>query len=181
MARLVFGVGINDAEGARKTVYYCRWVNMLARCYSNKTHTIRPTYKGCFVCNEWLTFSRFKSWMETQDWEGKHLDKDILYPGNKIYSPDTCVFVDAYVNLFTTDNAANRGDWPTGVMLDNVRGKFKVNCSNPITGRQEFLGRFTCPNEAHQAWRKRKHELACQLADLQSDQRVANALRNRYL
>jgi len=37
--------------------------------------------------------------MERQDWEGKHLDKDILIPGNKIYSPDRCIFVSSLINL----------------------------------------------------------------------------------
>ena len=58
--------------------------------------------------------------------------------------------------------------------------KFSATIGNPFTKKQEHLGYFTCPNEAHQAWKKRKHELACQLADIQTDQRVAEALRIRY-
>ena len=73
---------------------------MLQRCYS-ESHLVRqPTYKGCSVCEEWLTFSNFKSWMEQQDWEGKQLDKDLLVYKNKIYSPETCVFVSSVINSF---------------------------------------------------------------------------------
>ena len=35
-------------------------------------------------------------------------------------------------------------------------------------------------DEAHEAWRKRKHELACQWAEIVEDPRLKQALRNRY-
>ena len=123
---------------------------------------------------------RFRAWMETQDWEGKQLDKDILFQGNKEYSPSTCVFVDGIVNNFLLDSAAIRGDWPIGVCWNERDQKFQSNCCNPFTKKREHLGLFHCPNQAHLAWKKRKHELACQLADVQTDERVAEALRARY-
>ena len=97
-----------------------------------------------------------------------------------MYSPDTCVFVDKVVNLFLTDRAAARGDWPIGVSWKEQNQKFQSGCSNPFTKKMEYLGLFHCPNQAHQSWKKRKHELACQLADIQTDERVAEALRIRY-
>ena len=53
-------------------------------------------------------------------------------------------------------------------------------CRNPFTKKQEFLGYFTCEQEAHQAWLKRKLELAYELVAIQTDQRVAEALIDRY-
>ena len=38
----------------------------------------------------------------------------------------------------------------------------------------------TSEYEAHEAWKARKHEHACKLADIQSDVRVAKVLRTRY-
>lgn len=187
--KLVKGVAINDADYLVRTRisgkwdichFYKTWQSMLNRCYSEKLQAKYPTYIGCSVCEEWLTFSNFKRWMETQDWEGKHLDKDILIEGNKVYSPETCVFVDGVVNLFTTDHGAARGEWPIGVSFNKSNGKFQSYCNNPFTKKQEYLGYFACPNQAHLIWKKRKHELACQLADLQTDERVAKALRVRY-
>ena len=122
----------------------------------------------------------FRSWMETQDWKGKELDKDILFQGNKVYSPDTCVFVDKGVNLLLNSCAASRGEWPIGVHWNEQNQKFQSGCNNPFTRKREYLGYFNCPNQAHQAWKKRKYELACQLADIQTDERVAEALRTRY-
>lgn len=118
--------------------------------------------------------------MERQQWKGMEIDKDLLFVGNKVYSAETCVFVDRVTNVFVIDRAADRGEWPLGVSFKKDIGKFSARCQNPFTKRRENLGYFKCPSEAHEAWRKRKHELACQLAELQTDARVAEALRNRY-
>lgn len=186
----VAGVGINDAEykvanrvNGRLVLcpIYAVWSGMIRRCYDTKSHKRRPNYSMCSVSEEWLTFSKFKSWMEKQDCEGKHLDKDILIVGNKVYSADACVFVDAMTNGFILERGNDRGEWPIGVHWCSDEKTFKAQCNNPFTKKRECVGRFSCPNIAHKAWRKRKHELACQLADLQTDARVAEALRNRYI
>lgn len=195
----VYGVGTNDAgyaiqvmesvRGAngkpkQRIIWFCpfyrRWVHMLERCYSERYQEKKPTYIGCTVCEEWLRFSNFKSWMETQDWEGKHLDKDLLVEGNKIYSPDTCIFVTNVVNTFLTDSKAIRGDWPIGVQWHKKNRKFMARCSNPFTSRQEYLGYFSCPIEAHIAWLTRKTELVRLLASEQSDPRITKALLNKF-
>lgn len=197
--KLVFGVGINDADyvvkkwetvwcvnGVRKRrlvwecPYYRTWKEMLRRCYSAEYQDKYPTYKGCSVSEEWLLFSRFRAWMVTQDWEGMQLDKDILFEGNKVYSEEKCVFVTHAVNSFTTDRAAARGEWLIGVSWHKGGGKFMSQCRNTLTNKQEYLGLFVCEQEAHNAWLKRKLELAKELAEIQTDPRVAEALVNRY-
>lgn len=188
--KLVRGIGVNDANYPvhecenRKIVstcpYYRTWTNMLNRAYNGKYKQKYPTYEGVSVCGEWHSFMRFRAWMMEQDWEGKQLDKDILFQGNKVYSPTTCVFVDRALNLFLTDRAAVRGEWPIGVYWKEQSKKFVSVCCNPFSRKQEHLGYFHCPNQAHLAWKQRKHELACQQADIQTDERVAEALRNRY-
>ena len=197
--RLVYGVGLNDAgyvvqrfenlgyvDGKQKQKrvwicpYYNTWKSMIKRCYSAKYQENRPTYRGCSVSTEWHTFSSFRGWMEGQGWEGKNLDKDWLFEGNKVYSPETCVFVTPLVNNFTNDTVATRGEWLIGVHWDKRDGKFIARCSNPFSGKQENLGRFDCEQEAHNAWLKRKLELAHELAAIQTDERVAKALIDRY-
>ena len=42
-------------------------------------------------------------------------------------------------------------------------------------------GVFTDPLVAHEAWRAKKHDLVLQYAEMQSDPRVAEALKLRYL
>ena len=196
--KLVYGVGINDADyvvrvneticyenGKQKLrlvwlcPFYGRWLNMLARCYSTNFKQKSPTYEGCCVCEEWLTFSNFKAWMEVQDWEGKQLDKDILVPGNKVYSPDTCVFIEKRVNVFLTESTASRGQHLIGASLDKTLNKFHAYC-NDGSGKKKHLGRFNTEIEAHLAWLKCKQEVARQLAAEQTDPRVAKALIDRY-
>lgn len=191
MARkLVYGVGINDADyivcpkiNGKQAMcpFYKRWTGMLMRCYDPKFHKNHPTYAGCKVCDEWLLFSNFRSWMERQDWEGNQLDKDIIHQGNKVYSPDNCAFVSARVNYFMTDCSASRGDHPIGAVYVPKYDKFKATCKNGIKGKCDFLGYFDLPQDAHLAWKAKKHEIACRLASEQSDHRVAEALRGRYL
>lgn len=200
MKNLVFSIGVNDAnypvqkfetagyKGAGKQIkkliwtcpFYGKWKHMLERCYSKKFHSKRPSYKGCSVFPEWHYFMTFRAWMEKQDWEDKHLDKDLLFPGNKVYSADTCVFIDPKVNGFLTESTASRGEWSIGVYLDKNSGKFKAQCRDVILGKQKHLGLFENPNEAHEVWLAFKLEQAKLLAAEQTDPRVAEALINRY-
>lgn len=197
--KLICGVGINDADYVVKKMetigyvdgkqkrklnwfcpFYSTWEGMITRCYSIKFQERWPTYRGCSVSEEWLTFSVFKNWMETQDWEDKQLDKDLLFEGNKVYSSETCVFVSGMVNTFTLDCGTSRGEWPIGVTWDKRENKFVSRCRNPFTKKTEHLGYFSCEQEAHKAWLTRKLELAKELAATQTDERVAEALIDRY-
>ena len=199
MSNLVFGVGINDlgyrvqvneeltkngGKRSQKTVFLCKyysvWKSMLKRCYSKKYLESNPSYIGTSVCSEWLYASEFKKWMEQQDWHGKSLDKDIIVPRSNLYSPETCAFVLNATNLFVIASDACRGDYPIGVNLYKSTGKYCARCKNPFTGKKEYLGYFLTQEEAHEAWRKRKHELAQLMAATESDPRVVEALKKRY-
>lgn len=197
--KLVYGVGINDADYAVQKFeymgrlngkklskriwtcpYYSKWSGMLERGHSDKFKRKQPSYKDVTVCTEWHRFSNFKSWMEKQDWEGKELDKDILFPGNKVYSPATCVFVLRIINTFILESNSTRGEYMIGVQYHSSTGKLRAVCNNPITKKRESLGLFFCEQAAHNAWLSRKLELAKELAAEQSDPRVAKALIERY-
>ena len=199
MNKLVYGVGVNDlpyrvhvreevtkngGKRTQKTVFLCKyyavWKSMLVRCYSKKLLERRPSYTGTSVCSEWLYASEFKKWMEQQDWSGKCLDKDIIVPGSKLYSPDTCAFVLQATNSFVTASDASRGEYPTGVSLYKRTGKYQAYCENLFTGKKEHLGYFSTPEEAHEGWRKRKHDLAQLVAATESDIRIVEALKKRY-
>jgi len=199
MNKLVYGVGVNDlpyrtqvwedlpkngGKRIQKPVFICKyyaaWKEMLRRCYSKKLLESYPSYIGMSVCSKWLYASAFKKWMDQQDWRDKCLDKDIIAPGSRLYSPETCAFVLQATNKFVTARDASRGDYPIGVSLYKPTGKYLARCGNPFTGKNENLGYFSTPEEAHEAWRKRKHELAQLVAARESDPRVVEALKKRY-
>lgn len=162
--KLLYSVGINDADYItyykenNKIItcpFYMRWTNMLKRCYSAKHQEKQPTYIGCSVCAEWLLFSNFKSWMITKDWKDKELDKDLLVLNNKIYSPNTCVFVSKEINNLLLDNAKMRGSCPQGVSFDRSRNKYRSQIS--INGRNVGLGRFNTVDQAVNAYKIAKY------------------------
>lgn len=188
-SKLVFGVGVNDATyavcrshlGERSYCpFYLRWKSIIQRCYSEIFHKRNPTYYGCKVCDEWKVFSNFKSWMEKQDWDGNAIDKDLLFPGNKVYSPETCVFVSTKVNSFMTEANSARGSLMIGVSYCKARGLYESNCSNPLTGRAEKKRYFKTELEAHNFWGFRKYTIAKQLAKLERNKVVGDALIRRY-
>lgn len=180
----VFGVGINDADynvqvrdKDRKLIFSCvaynKWYDMLKRCYSTKIEK-RPTYLGCSVCEDWLTFSKFKSWLELQeDWEHKSLDKDILAEGNKIYSPSTCLMVNKEVNSSLVLRGRDRGDLPVGV--HNHNGKFVARCQDGK--KRNWLGTFNTSEEAHKVWQLAKIQRFKYLQSQQTCERTKQGLQ----
>ena len=112
---------------------YKVWGSMLERCYSKDYQLKRPTYINCLVCDEWHNFQNFAQWFENNYYEVNeeemHLDKDILFKGNKIYSPETCVFVPNNINMLFTKSNKSRGNYPIGVTIDNKINKFRARCS----------------------------------------------------
>lgn len=191
---LAYGVGRNDADypvtvhevidGRSRMTWKCPiytvWRSMLTRCFSEKYHIGKPTYVGCTVDTSWHSFSVFRQWVLTQDWQGKQLDKDILVPGNKVYSPDTCCFISWQINVFLTDSTATRGEYPIGASWKKRIGKFQSRCGNPHTKGDDYLGVFHTADQAHMAWATQKLKHAEALASEQSDARVADALVRRF-
>lgn len=190
----LYGIGINDSayqvrlhssiSGKNVMLWICPfykvWSKMIERCYSARNLIRNPTYTGCKVATEWHSFMAFREWMIEQPWQGNQLDKDILVRGNKTYSQSTCVFVSGCVNSFFADMSSVCGEWPAGVYFHKASGLFLSRCHNPFTGNRESLGYFRCPYSAHEAWRKRKHEIACQHAKTQVDKRVSDALLEMF-
>lgn len=204
--KLVEGHGINDVDyavsryeyvegftkgGKRKQVavwrcpYYKKWTSILTRVYSEKYHKTHPTYKGTSICKEWLYLSNFIKWVDSQperNWENLQPDKDFLIEGNKHYSPETVVFIDGNVNSFILDGGAARGCTMLGVTYKSrcKTNPYQACCTDPFKRKDSYIGYYATELEAHNAWRKTKHNYALELAELQSDPRVAEVLRNKY-
>ena len=172
----VYGVGYGTRGGKWKTYInlngkgvrtkeYRIWKNMLTRCYSEKYHDKHPTYKGCFVIEEWLDFQVFAEWLTSQEFylDGYELDKDILVRGNKIYSPETCALVPYEINKLLLDSGATRGEFPIGVSWHRKAGKFMAQLR--AGGEHVYLGLHTCEESASSAYTLAKEEYVKKVAN----------------
>ena len=117
----------------KHTIEYDRWKGMLRRCYDEKERYKNSTYSDVTICDEWLNFQNFAEWWNTNyysiDDEKMQLDKDILVKGNKIYSPEYCIFVPQCINSLFVKRDQSRGDLPIGVGYDKKRNKYRAYCS----------------------------------------------------
>lgn len=97
----------------RHSVSYYKWKNMVQRCYDKKVHKkYKPEYKDKSVCEEWLNYSNFRIWFDEHYVPCNNnqidLDKDLLVQGNKVYSPETCVFLLHYQNTMFERSAKDK-------------------------------------------------------------------------
>lgn len=144
------------------------WNDMNTRCYNEKFHERQPQYRECDVCEEWLTDkTKFFDWVDenyyTVSDEQMDLDKDILVKGNKLYSPDTCVFVPHSINTLFLNGKKNRGDCPIGVYFDKSKNKFAVCFA--IDSNSIKLGRYDTKEKAFGVYKRHKESLIMATAD----------------
>ena len=187
----VYGVGITgleptkDENGEVLSSYKC-WIEMLRRCYSAKWQEKYPTYVDCSVSEEWLYYHNFKNWYDNNYYEidnkTSHLDKDILVKGNKVYSPDTCVFVPQFINKLFTKSQKTRGDFPIGVNYDKASKKYRAQLSIFKDGKRtmKHLGLFDTPKEAFEAYKQAKEEYIKEIADNYKDKIPAKLYEAMY-
>lgn len=177
----VHGFGINDSDYMVQPVIngkqikcpiYFIWNGMIERCYSIKSRDRYPTYIDCSVSNEWMRFSKFKEWAIKQDWEGKHLDKDILFTDNKIYSKKACLFVTRDLNNLLASRENDRGSLPIGVRDDH--GRYQARCN--ANKKSVTIGTFKTQQKAHAAYLKFKSNHVHEIALQQTDERLKQAL-----
>lgn len=170
--------GVNDADymtnqivnGKRECCpYYKVWHSMLFRCYSLSCHNNQHYYSDCSVSKDWLHFMKFRGWMEQQDWLGKDLDKDIITPGNKVYSSEKCVFVSATINSMLSREKETRGFY-----FDKSTKKYRVDMNN--NSESVYLGRYDTPEEASTVYLKAKTAHIIEIAQKQTDPRIKNGL-----
>lgn len=148
------------------TDIYYHWENMLKRCYSSDYQNKKPTYIGSIVCEEWHNFQNFAKWYEENYYEVNNeemaLDKDILIKGNKIYSPQTCIFVPKRINGLFTNKKLYRGDYPAGItkMNDgNRKNPYQASCCDGHGNRTKVY--FSSVHKAF-LWYKLNKELVIQ-------------------
>lgn len=182
--RRVYGIGYLGEgkykvnENGEHTKCYKTWYSMIRRCYDSKFHEKEQTYIGCTVCEEWHNYINFGDWFTNNYYEIEgqrmHLDKDILNKGNKIYSPDTCVFVPNNINVLFVKNDKVRGDYPIGVSYHKTGGKFMAKCRiydfKENKSKQKNLGLYDTIEKAFEAYKQFKENHIKKVADYYKEQ-----------
>ena len=161
---------------------YKQWYNMIERCYNEKLHQCRPTYIDCYVSDDFKDYSKWRDWFDNYQYkhDGWHLDKDLLFKGNKIYSESTCVFIPREINQVLTKREASRGEHLIGVCWSKTNKAFMAQVRKN-KGKREHLGYFKTETEAFNAYKKAKEEYLKELAEEYKDMldpRAYNALQN---
>lgn len=156
--------------------------NMKTRCYNENYHKTKPDYEECTVCDEWLDNKKlFYEWVDHNFYEIEgestvELDKDILVPGNKVYSPDTCIFVPKRINdLFVHIHGKKKNGLPTGVTYSEKTGKYQAtvreSCKDDEDGKKKTarLGFFDTAEEAYEVYKAHKMAEIIYIADSYKD------------
>lgn len=148
------------------------WIGILKRVYDNNEHLRHPSYNNVELYEPWHCFQEYGYWHKenyyTINGEIMELDKDILFKGNKIYSPSTCIYVPHRINSLFTKSDSARGDYPIGVTYHKRDCVYesKLSYLNKYGKKDRiYLGRFNNPLEAFLSYKQAKETLIKQVAD----------------
>lgn len=138
--------------------------NMYNRCYGENYLEKNPKYRGCTICEEWLTDKEsFYDWASENyyviDGEQVDLDKDILVKDNKVYSPETCIFAPHIINTYYERLIRNP--------VKTKNGKYQMSLT--VDGKTVSLGIFDTEEEAKNEYIKHKQAAMLAKADLYKD------------
>lgn len=147
------------------------WGGMIRSCYDELELNKNKTYKNAIVCDEWHNFQNFAKWYEENFYEIENkrmdLDKDILVKNNKIYSPETCIFVPHDINMLFVKSNKSRGNLPIGVSLIKNNNVYRARLM--IEQKEVHLGCFTEKIDAFYAYKNTKENYIKQIADEYND------------
>lgn len=174
----VYGIGyIGEGEytphiNGKRTRQYQIWLKVLERCYASYVERKYPSYKQCEVDERWHNFQNFAKWYDDNyyvvEGEKMEIDKDILVKGNKIYSPETCVFVPKRINLLFVKNDVNGRKLPIGVCFYKRDKKYQVNCKDDKSN-DIYLGRYDTIEEAFDVYKTFKESVIKKVANQYKD------------
>lgn len=110
--------------------------------------------------------------MEKQDWRNKALDKDIIKPDNKVYSPELCVFIDQSLNNLLSNTGLFHRELIGG--FANTYNKFSASCR--VDGKSKHLGTYKTKEEASKVYCKFKSEVILNIAKREDDIKIKTGL-----
>lgn len=93
----------------KSNVAYSVWNGIYNRCYQNRG----DCYEKATMCDKWLNDKELLvEWYNSNyyecDGESMAVDKDLLVPGNKVYSPETCCILPQTLNTMLSNCIKHR-------------------------------------------------------------------------
>lgn len=145
------GVGYNSKEKHKtvdenlaQTWEYTLWSFAMKRCYGK--YKKYKSYEDCEICETWHDFQSMADWLtqnkyKTKSTDSLQLDKDILHPGNRIYSPENCLIVTKEVNMYFLGQHRIDSKYGAGVIFSDKSKykKFQAMGRNWETGERESI------------------------------------------
>jgi len=127
---------------------------MITRCYGDHSGT-NKCYKEVTVCDEWMNYQAFADWYDKnypKDGVKYVLDKDLKSKKNKIYSPETCVFLTVSKNteLSCAKNWVFSNPAGDNVKIYNLSQFCKDN--NLLDSKMNLV--YTGKRNHHKGWTK---------------------------
>lgn len=166
------GIGyLGEGKYSCDDIWYDYWRAMIERVHI-KNDNFHRTYVNVTIYEEWYNYQCFAKWAEENYYEidnyKMELDKDILVKGNKIYSPNTCVFVPDIMNVLLLKSDKSRGDLPIGVYWHERDQEYRAQCSY-VTDygecKNKWLGGYDNPEDAYYAYKAFKEEYIKKVAN----------------
>lgn len=115
-----------------------RWRNLLRRVATDASYT------NVTICDEWYNFDNFYKFVKNPEngfkGDGYELDKDILCHNrkDKVYSPETCLFIPRILNVVLLDRQIHKtSKYPSGV-TDNKNWKYDTIFANIQIGARKL-------------------------------------------
>lgn len=133
----------------------------LGRFHNNMTQRVGrgKSYGDVIVSDEFMGAQQFCDWAVQQDGWGKgyHLEKDLLFKGNRVYSPSTCCFVPAAINhgIIVRSTKSIVTECKDGWQVQFQKNNFKI-----------FLGVYSTEAEGILAYEKYCESYAHKLAEI---------------
>lgn len=157
---------------------YMVYNGIFNRCYRTKESGARECYENAYMYEGWLKDpDLFAEWYEYNyydcDGESMAVDKDLLFPGNKEYSPYKCCILPQTLNTMLSNCKKHRGnkwrrvnmDLPLGVRYDErlkmYHGQIKLFGFDEIIN----LSYWDTPEEAFKEYKRHKQADILIMAD----------------
>ena len=149
---------------------YDIWHGIYNRCYKTEQSSSGVCYESASMGDKWLNdIDLFVEWYMANyyecDGESMAVDKDLLRPGNKVYSPETCCIIPQTLNTMLSNckKRTNHSMWrtskenlPLGVRHNKSMEKYYSQIKPCGYDETITLSYWDTPEEAFEEYKKIK-------------------------